>query len=271
MAARSPTRMTEAPNSLTAATAPATTTAGPWSPPIASTAIFIRAGWPFALAIFMAGASGSTTPLRRRRSPGPCSSHSAGTRGAGACFLGTAGTPSVSVSPACSACGASAHASWSVVVSAVASSSLLVWQPCGQVLEDGQTRVRRSRRARARDHVSIAAAEGTEPKAPFAAERLHGKGEGGFRLDQRAEIELVLFVEVDVQVVGKELDGVAGGRTRNQAHVDRRRRRRRQGLEAAAARLRDRRAELSGHEDVETVPLDAQLHVLETPARVPVH
>src|SRR2546430_706928 len=40
MAGRSPTRMTEAPNSRTAATAPATTTAGPWSPPMASTATF---------------------------------------------------------------------------------------------------------------------------------------------------------------------------------------------------------------------------------------
>src|SRR5437899_657470 len=40
MAARSPTRMTEAPNSRTAATAPSTTTAGPWSPPMASTATF---------------------------------------------------------------------------------------------------------------------------------------------------------------------------------------------------------------------------------------
>src|SRR5438128_11903892 len=40
MAGRSPTRMTEAPNSRTAATAPSTTTAGPWSPPMASTATF---------------------------------------------------------------------------------------------------------------------------------------------------------------------------------------------------------------------------------------
>jgi MAF protein len=41
-AERSPTRMTDAPNSRTAATAPSTTTAGPWSPPMASTAIFMR-------------------------------------------------------------------------------------------------------------------------------------------------------------------------------------------------------------------------------------
>ena len=40
MAWRSPTRMTETPNSRTAAMAPSTTTAGPWSPPMASTAIF---------------------------------------------------------------------------------------------------------------------------------------------------------------------------------------------------------------------------------------
>src|SRR5947199_642149 len=40
MAAVSPTRTTEAPNSRTAATAPSTTTAGPWSPPMASTATF---------------------------------------------------------------------------------------------------------------------------------------------------------------------------------------------------------------------------------------
>src|SRR5437879_5794576 len=39
-AARSPTRITDAPNSRTAATAPSTTTAGPWSPPMASTATF---------------------------------------------------------------------------------------------------------------------------------------------------------------------------------------------------------------------------------------
>src|SRR5256885_11154614 len=76
MAARSPTRMTEAPNSLTAATAPATTTAGPWSPPIASTAIFIRAGWPFALAIFMAGGGGGgLTPSPGANSPPPYVAH----------------------------------------------------------------------------------------------------------------------------------------------------------------------------------------------------
>jgi hypothetical protein len=39
----SPTRITEAPNSRTAAMAPSTTTAGPWSPPMASTAIFMPA------------------------------------------------------------------------------------------------------------------------------------------------------------------------------------------------------------------------------------
>ena len=43
MAVWSPTRTTDTPNSCRATMAPSTTTAGPWSPPMASTAIFMRA------------------------------------------------------------------------------------------------------------------------------------------------------------------------------------------------------------------------------------
>src|SRR5207245_1222999 len=51
---------------------------------------------------------------------------------------------------------------------------LLVRKPRSQVLEGGQPGIRRALSALALDHISVPAANPTEPKTAFAAQRLHG-------------------------------------------------------------------------------------------------
>src|SRR5262249_6448074 len=81
-------------------------------------------------------------------------------------------------------------------------------------------------------------------------------------------VDLVLVVEVDVQVVRGQLDAVGGGRTRDEPHIEDGRNRDGHRLETAAARLRHRRADLAGHEDLGPVPLQAKLDPPEPPRRV---
>src|SRR5207249_597316 len=75
--------------------------------------------------------------------------------------------------------------------------------------------------------------------AVFSAQGLHRQRERRLGLDQRAEIELVVRVEVRVEVVSAELQVVSGRRTGRQANVDQHIDVRRQGLETPAARQRN--------------------------------
>src|SRR2546428_131756 len=179
MAARSPTRMTEAPNSRTAATAPSTTTAGPWPPPPAPTATLRRG------------------PLARDASP----------------------------SPAQAPASRAGHT-----------------RPVGGAIP-----------ARAGDHVPVAPTDGAQAQAIVATERLHGKRQRRLRLDQNAEVELVLCVELHVEVVGGELDIVRGGGARDHPHVHGRGDTCPEALEAAAAHLGHGRADLAVHQDIQIV------------------
>ena len=90
------------PNSRAAATAPSTMTARPPSPPIASTAIFMRP-----ITRRRRGhLARRFRRLRWRRPRAPCSTRSGGRRGAGPWARGTGGRPSAWGRRACSACGA---------------------------------------------------------------------------------------------------------------------------------------------------------------------
>ena len=157
---------------------------------------------------------GSTTPLRRRRSPGPCSTRSADRPGAAASPRGTAGTPTAWARPACSACGACGRGSSSGVVWAAAFGSPL------------------SARNRAARSLSAASAGRAAAllQAHWTTLRLPphtGHRPPGTRRDTAAswagqsvvsvsitvaEVQLVVLVEVHVEIVGAQLDGVGPGR-----------------------------------------------------------
>src|SRR5262245_10576389 len=148
--------------------------------------------------------------------------------------------------------------------------SLLAREPRSQIFQGRQTRIRRPLLAITLNQVPVATANRTEPETPLATQGLHRQGQRRLRLDENADVDLVLVVEVDVQVVRCELDAVGGGRTWHQSYVDGGGDRDRDGLEAAAARLRHCRADLAGHEDLDPVPLQAKLDPLEPPGRVSV-
>src|SRR4029453_19145869 len=261
--------MTDAPNSRTAATAPSTTTRGPWSPPIASTATFRRDGAPSPLVIGM----WSTAVTSRL---GPLDRHD----------LPALVVPAVRANPMRQLRLATLRAHRArgrreLVMRAALSAAclrmasfrkrhrvLLVRKPRSQVFEGGQPGIRRALLALALDHISVPAANATEPTTALAAERLHGKRERRLGLDQGADIDLVSVVEVHVEVVRGQLDVVCGGRTRHEPDVEGNRDLRGRRLEAAPARLRHGRPRPAGHENVRAVALEAEVHVQEPPGRV---
>src|SRR5581483_12412194 len=110
----------------------------------------------------------------------------------------------------------------------------LVPQAGGQVAQRRQTGVGRALGARALHDVAIAAARRAQTAAVLTTERLHRQGERGFRLHHAVEVELVVYVEVHVEIVGAELDAVPAGGTRLQGDVDRCVDRRGERLETAA-------------------------------------
>src|SRR2546426_5835890 len=240
MAGRSPTRMTEAPNSRTAATAPATTTAGPWSPPMASTATF-RLG-PFdgddlptlvvaavrADSVRQLDLAALRTERARRRGELVVRAALAPARLRVASFRQRHGGVSL------------ARASRR------------------EVSEHGQPRVGRAIPASAGHHVPVAAADGAEAQTVLAAEWLHGERQRRLRFDQDVEVELVLLVELHVEVIGGELDVVRGGRARDHPHIHARGHARSEWLEAAAAHLGHSRADFAVGEHLQPVALDPE-------------
>src|SRR5262249_61386530 len=97
--------------------------------------------------------------------------------------------------------------------------SLLAREPRGQIFKGRQTRIRRPLLAVTLNQVPVATANRTEPETPLATQGLHRQGQRRLGLDEHADVDLVLVVEVDVQVVRGELDAVCGGRTRDQPPV----------------------------------------------------
>ena len=200
-------------------------------------------------------ASRSATPLRRRRSPGPCSTRSAGRRGAAAWSRGTAGTPTrvgrgelvvrAALAPARLASGVVSAAACEVL------SSQRSWKSRGQVLEGGQARVGRPRsRTRTATTLRLPPHTGHRPRQSVAAQRLHGQRERRLGLDRRApRSSSSLCVEVEVEIVGgparrcRRCAGRGTSRTSTRGVTSTRKR-----LQAAAARLRHRRPELAAHE-----------------------
>src|SRR4029453_15791961 len=84
-----------------------------------------------------------------------------------------------------------------------------VGQARGEVAQDGQTRVGRSRRARARYGVAVDPAHGTQALAVAPTQRLHRQGQAGLRLDDAGQVELIVVVEVQVEIIGAQLPAFA--------------------------------------------------------------
>src|ERR1051326_1632587 len=214
----------------------------------------------------MASTAIFTTRLRPRRSPGLCSTRSAGRSGAAASPRGIAGRPLWWARRACSACGACARASWSGVVSAAAWGllrSLLV--AARERLQDRQARVRRALGARAGIEVAVRAAHGAQPAAGRIAERLHRQRERRLRLDDTVEVDPIVDVEVGVEIVAPELRAVHARGLRREAEVHLRRHVTRHTFGASPADLRDGRADLTAHVDLVAVLVDLQSKAVETP------
>src|SRR2546428_4957118 len=119
-------------------------------------------------------------------------------------------------------------------------SLLLRGQSTGQVLEDGEPRVGRSDGARALDEVAVAAARRAQAAAIRAAERLHRQLEARLGLDELYEVERVVRVEVQLEIVGAQLELLlAALGPRQEPRVDLGRDPDREPLEAAPADLGD--------------------------------
>src|SRR5262247_2342706 len=145
---------------------------------------------------------------------------------------------------------------------------LLAREPRSQIFKGRQTGIRRPLLAVTLNQVPVATANRTEPETPLATQGLHRQGQRRLRLDENADVDLVLVVEVDVQVVRGQLDAVGGGRTRGEPDVEDGGDRDGHRLKTPAARLRHRRADLARHEDLGPVSLQAKLDPLEPPRRV---
>src|SRR5438876_5299065 len=147
----------------------------------------------------------------------------------------------------------------------------LLWtgQSTGQVLQDGEAGVGSSAGARTFDHVAVAAACRAEATTIRAAERLHRQREGRLGLDQLRQVERVVRVEVELQVVGAELDRLlaALGPWR-EPRVDRGRDPGREPLEAAPAHLGHADRDPAPDHDVPVVTLDQERELLEAPRAV---
>src|SRR2546427_57899 len=87
-----------------------------------------------------------------------------------------------------------------------------------QVSEYGQPRVRRAIPASAGHHVPVPAADGAQAQTVLTAEWLHRERERRLRFDQDVEVEVVLRVARDVEAVGGGLGSGRGGRSRGHPH-----------------------------------------------------
>src|SRR5262249_58117735 len=97
---------------------------------------------------------------------------------------------------------------------------LLAREPRSQIFKGRQTGIRGPLLAVTLNQVPVATANRTEPKTPLATQGLHRQGQRRLGLDENADVDLVLVVEVDVQVVRGQLDAVGGGRTPDEPHLE---------------------------------------------------
>jgi hypothetical protein len=141
-------------------------------------------------------------------------------------------------------------------------------EPVRQLLERGQPRIGRPDLAGAGGDIPVSAADGAEPAAVRPAEGLHREPQLGLRLQQPADVEEIVDVEIHLEIVGRELDLLAPRRTRAVARVHPRHDIEGKQLEAAPAGLGHTGAHPAPDQDVGAILLYAEGQILEDPGRI---
>src|SRR6266567_3620528 len=174
--------------------------------------------------------------------------------------------------PSCNGCGACARGSWNVFASAAAwrDGSLepgradrpgaLSMQSIRERLERGPAWIPGGGRAGAGHRVPVDATGRAQPLALLAAEGLHGQPEGSLGLEQRAEIDLVMVVDVALEVAGPELPLLPATGAGDEARVNIGLHLRLVRLEAARAHLGHARVQPTVDEDRVAILGDGQAH-----------
>src|SRR4030095_1865895 len=227
MAALSPTSTEAIPCSRAATTAPSTTTAGPKSPPIASSAIFMGAGGrPALLALdgqYLAPLVEAAVRADLVRQLCLAALRADGPRGGGHLVVGAA----LAATGAGVASLGQRHGR-----------GLLSCESVRQALQRRPARIGPALGATAGGDISVAAAHRAESPALLAAERLHGQHQVRLRLHQGAQVQLILHVHVGLEIVGAQLTLLGSpGRRGEETGLDFRGQRRDERLEAPPANL----------------------------------
>src|SRR3990170_4288269 len=268
-AALSPTSTEASPNSRAAVTAPSTTTAGPKSPPMASTAIFIGRGAPVRALLALdredfpplVEAALGADLVRQLDLPALRADRA---RGRGHLVV----RPALAPARFRMASLWQRHLFGAPLPGSRARPSGLFGQPVGQALERRPPRVGGGR-AGARGRVPVRAARRAETAAALAAERLHRQSQRGLGLEQGVEIDLVVFVDVRLEVVPAQLALLAPhGRAGHEARVHVGVHRRLVRLEAARADLGHARPHPPMDEQDIAVLVHGELSLLEAPGAV---